>query len=284
MSTLISTAFAAGLVATVNPCGFAMLPAYLGFFLGGPDARTAVRTPLVAGSVAAGFLVVFAVSGALISAGLRTVVGAIPWLALAVGVGLVVGGIAQLVGRRLLPSVPGPGRARKDGSVGGMFVFGVSYAIASLSCTLPIFLSLIAGVAAAGDVWLSFAAFIAYGAGMATAVAGLTFAVAGGRQAVVARLRALTRYLDTVSGVIMTVAGGFIVWYWAAVLSVGGVELGSTGLVRWIDRTSAAATGFLGRNSVWVGGATLLVVVGALLRSKNVIDPTKRDPAEPHPG
>ena len=27
-------AFAAGLVSTVNPCGFAMLPAYLSYFVG----------------------------------------------------------------------------------------------------------------------------------------------------------------------------------------------------------------------------------------------------------
>ena len=30
----LGLAFAAGLVATINPCGFAMLPAYLSFFLG----------------------------------------------------------------------------------------------------------------------------------------------------------------------------------------------------------------------------------------------------------
>lgn len=284
MSALVSTAFAAGLVATVNPCGFAMLPAYLGYFLGGSDTRTQVRTSLVAGSVAAGFLVVFAVSGGLLSAGLRSVVDAIPWLAFAVGAGLVVVGVAQLAGRRLLPSVPGPGRARKEGSVAGMFVFGMSYAVASLSCTLPIFLSLIAGVAAAGDVWTSFAAFIAYGAGMATAVTGLTFAVAGGRQTVVARLRSLTKDLHTVSGVVMTIAGGFIIWYWVAVLSGSGVELGSTDLVRWIDRTSAAATGFLGRYAWWVAAATLATVVGVMLRPKNVVEPTEQDPSATHPG
>ena len=30
----LATSFTAGLVAAVNPCGFAMLPAYLSFFLG----------------------------------------------------------------------------------------------------------------------------------------------------------------------------------------------------------------------------------------------------------
>ena len=30
----LALAFSAGMIATVNPCGFAMLPAYLSYFLG----------------------------------------------------------------------------------------------------------------------------------------------------------------------------------------------------------------------------------------------------------
>jgi cytochrome c-type biogenesis protein len=261
MIPLFSTAFAAGMVATVNPCGFAMLPAYLGFFLADDPTREAKRTRVVALSVASGFLVVFTIAGLLISIGLRFVIDAIPWLALAVGVGLVVIGVAQLAGRRLLPSVPGVARVDQKGSVGGMFTFGVSYAIASLSCTLPIFLSLVGGVVAADSLTTSVLAFTAYGAGMATVVTGITFIVAGGRKTIVARLRSFSRHLDKVSGVVMVVAGAFISWYWATVLSGDGVALGTTGVVRWIDEASATVTGFLGRNAIPVA----MVVVGAAL-------------------
>ena len=34
MTELWGVAFAAGMVSTINPCGFAMLPAYLSYFLG----------------------------------------------------------------------------------------------------------------------------------------------------------------------------------------------------------------------------------------------------------
>jgi hypothetical protein len=50
-------AFTAGLVATVNPCGFAMLPAYLSYFMGLADddvaagGPAAVRRGLVIGAV-----------------------------------------------------------------------------------------------------------------------------------------------------------------------------------------------------------------------------------------
>ena len=286
MIALLSTAFAAGMVATVNPCGFAMLPAYLGFFLG--EDRKADRTGVVALSVASGFLVVFTVAGVLISLGLRAVVGAIPWLALAVGVGLVIVGVAQLTGRRLLPTVPGVSRARKSGSVGGMFVFGVSYAVASLSCTLPIFLSLVGGIVSADSLTTSVLAFAAYGAGMATAVTGVTLVVASGKKGLMARIRRLARHLDTISGVVMTAAGAFIVWYWATVLSGDGVALGATGLVRWIDRTSATVTGFLGRNA---GAAAVVVIAIAFFAwwsrsddGEKVASPTDRETSEPPRG
>lgn len=267
MNPFLTTAFAAGMVSTVNPCGFAMLPAYLGFFIGEDSGRKTERTGLVALSVASGFLVVFTVTGALVSVGLRAVIDVIPWLALTVGVGLVVVGLAQLGGRRLLPALPGPTRARKSGSIGGMFVFGVSYAVASLSCTLPIFLSLVGGVVSADSLATSVSAFGAYGAGMATAVTGVTFLVAGGRKTLITRIRRLARHLDTISGVVLVAAGAFIVWYWATVLAGGAVALGDTGLVRWIDRTSASATGFLGRNAGLVAAVVIVVAVAGWLTS-----------------
>lgn len=62
MISLLSTAFATGMVATVNQCGIAMLPAYLGFFLADDPAQEAKRIRIVALSVASGFLVVCTVA------------------------------------------------------------------------------------------------------------------------------------------------------------------------------------------------------------------------------
>ena len=64
----LAYAFGVGMVATVNPCGFAMLPAYLSFFLGlegaGDDARTNVlRALLIGATITAGFVAVFGVLG-----------------------------------------------------------------------------------------------------------------------------------------------------------------------------------------------------------------------------
>ena len=74
----LALAFAAGLVATVNPCGFAMLPAYLSYFMGIADARDG-GVPLgsalkVGAVVSSGFLLVFGVAGVLITVGFRVVI------------------------------------------------------------------------------------------------------------------------------------------------------------------------------------------------------------------
>lgn len=269
MTALLSAAFAAGMVSTVNPCGFAMLPAYLGYFLGEGRGRNRRHVGLVAGAVSSGFLVVFTAAGLLVGVGVRAVVTAIPWLALAVGIGLVVVGVAQLRGTRLLPYLPGPGRARQDLSLRGMFVFGVSYAVASLSCTLPIFLSLVGGVVAARTLPEAMLAFGAYGLGMATVVTGITAFVAVGRRSVIERVRPLARRMDAIAGWTMTIAGSFIVWYWATVLTGGAVALGANRAVRWIDQVSAWVTGIVGRNAVAVAVGLLALIAVAYLSDRH---------------
>ena len=150
MTAVLALAFGAGMVATVNPCGFAMLPAYLSYFMGiqdeGKSRAATLRSALVVGGVVSlGFLVVFGAAGIVISGvSTRLANDWIPWLALAVGVGLTILGLAMLRGFELKVGLPKAGRASTVRSYRNIFGFGVSYAIASLSCTLPVFLTLIA--------------------------------------------------------------------------------------------------------------------------------------------
>ena len=66
----LSLAFLRGMVATVNPCGFVLLPTYLMYFLGLEAGRTdneratVRRALLVGGAVTGGFMAVFVVVGA----------------------------------------------------------------------------------------------------------------------------------------------------------------------------------------------------------------------------
>jgi len=256
MTGLVAAAFAAGMVATVNPCGFAMLPAYLGYILGdrGSGRGSAL---VVGGAVSSGFVAVFVVSGVLVASGLRAIVTWIPWMALVVGIGLVVAGIAGLRGTYLFARLPGVRRTTRDRSLKGLIGFGASYGLASLSCTLPIFLSLVAGTVATGSVAESALVFTAYGLGMSLVVIALTLTVAAGRGRLAAAIRPLAARLNTVSGWVMIVAGLFIVWYWATVLIGGAASLGVNPVARFVENVASDIANFVAANPVLVGVGTL---------------------------
>src|SRR5688572_14798425 len=112
MGPELALAFSAGMVATVNPCGFALLPAYLSYFLGLDPGSTSsddggdgslpkapvVRALAVSAAVTLGFLVVFGVMGFAWSSISGLIGRRLPWFTLAVGALLVVLGIAMLRG------------------------------------------------------------------------------------------------------------------------------------------------------------------------------------------
>ena len=147
-------AFGAGLAAAFNPCGFAMLPAYMGLYMGTGDEEGTHpvtqlgRALLVGGAVTAGFVVLFGIAGVVIGIGARSVVGdVLPWLGLAIGVLLAVVGAWVIGGGKLYTAIAQQAAARigdpGQNNVPGYFLFGVSYGVASLSCTLPIFLAVV---------------------------------------------------------------------------------------------------------------------------------------------
>lgn len=276
----LALAFAAGLVATVNPCGFAMLPAYLSYFVGtGEDDETRVgamqRALYVGGVVSVGFLVVFGVTGVLISAGTagfqNAITTGIPWVAMVVGAVILVLGIAMLRGYELTVRLPKAKRARKGRGTGSVFAFGTSYALASLSCTLPVFLSVVALQVQRTDFLSGVATFLAYGLGMSMLLVGVTIAIGLGQHSLVGWLRRSVRYINKVSGVVLIVAGGYIVWFWGTTLASGAGALNSSGPFRFIESLSQTAFRVIGNNTLIWGlglGAIIVAAIGfVILRS-----------------
>ncbi len=281
----IALAFAAGMVATVNPCGFAMLPAYLSYFMGvdsGEDKSTAaaLRAALIIGAIVSlGFLAVFGFTGTLITAGFRSIIDWIPWVALVIGFAVIALGVALLRGFDLNVSLLKAGRARKGRDFRSVFVFGVSYAVASLSCTLPVFLTVVAGQVTTGNLISGVATFLAYGLGMALVLVALTVALALGKSSIVARFRSVMRHVNTISGVILIAAGTYIVWFWGTTLASGASSLDS-GAFRFIENLSQTALNFVNDNTVLVALALAVLVAGALVvvvRSRNYSAQTKEE-------
>lgn len=273
----VALAFTAGLVATLNPCGFVMLPAYLSWFIGTADdeARPDVASRLsralaVSGVVSATFLVVFTAVGLLFSAGALVIVDVIPWLALVVGAGVVVLGVAMFRGWKPAVALPQPSGGIRGRGAGGAVVFGLSYAIASLSCTLPVFLAVVAGTLTRTDLASGVATFVAYGTGMSLVLVAVAVAVA--RTALVKRLRLASRRMDRVAAVLLVVAGLYVVGYWAFTLAVPPGSADRSGWsqvaevpVRAVERVSSWSVG-----AVESGALPIAVVLGATIVAATV--------------
>ena len=106
-------AFAAGLVAALNPCGFAMLPAYLALVVRGSGERrrwpTAVgRAVAATAAMTLGFLAVFGTFGFLTVSLASTVQKYMPYVTVFIGIALVALGVWLLSGRELTLSLPNP--------------------------------------------------------------------------------------------------------------------------------------------------------------------------------
>ncbi len=265
----LAVAFAAGLVATVNPCGFAMLPAYLSYFIGidgdqsDTGAATLLRALAVGGVLSLGFLVVFGVTGVVFSLGFRAITDWIPWLALVVGIGIVLLGIAMLRGFELTVMLPKVKTGKKDRGYRSMFVFGVSYAVASLSCTLPAFIAVVATQLTASNVISGVATFVAFGVGMSLLLIVITVALAIGKRSLINRIRSSAQHLNRIAGTILILAGAYIVYFWVTNIS-SPATAGNTGIFRFVDSVSSWLTNLIGDNSVVFGLAFGSVVLAVL--------------------
>ncbi len=219
----IGFAVAAGVVASVNPCGFFMLPSYVAFQLGteeaGYDQQAAVsrvmRALLVGLTATLGFVMIFAAVGAIIAAGGSFLGRVFPFLGLGIGVLMVGFGAYLLVTHRYFGILSASRvQVTPRRNLGNAFVFGLGYAIGSLSCTLPIFLVVVGGALATQGFFESLGQFVAYALGMGFVVIAVTIGAALFRDAVSRWLRSALPHVHRASSFFMLGAGAYLIYYW----------------------------------------------------------------------
>ncbi|MEV4823060.1 cytochrome c biogenesis protein CcdA [Micromonospora sp. NPDC049274] len=215
MTAPLLLALTAGMLGAVNPCGFALLPAYLSLLVAGAsDARGAVGRALTAAAgLTVGYVVVFGAFGLALAPLAGWLRPRLPWLTVALGLLLLVAGCWLLAGRRL----PAPGwsaRApRLTRSWPSMALFGAAYALASLGCAIAPFLAIVVTSLQAGSTGRGLALFGAYALGMGLVVAVAALGVALLRDGLVARLRVAGALVPRLSGLVLLLAGGYVAWY-----------------------------------------------------------------------
>lgn len=265
--TGIGYAFALGLVAALNPCGFPLLPAYLASFV---DGGRGVDAGAIAGRVlrglraglalTVGFVLVFVTIGIPLAAGARLLIGWAPWLMIAVGAAMIASGILMLRGRSLRLPFPGLAAACSRSAV-PMVGYGVAYAVGSLSCSLPLFVAGVASTFITGSVATGLLSVLVYAFGMGVFVTGAAILVSLAGGALLRRAGRSLRIVPIIVAIVIVAVGVYLVAFWTASLVDPAA---ATSISAGSDLVSAGIGGWIGANPILTGGILVLIVAAGL--------------------
>jgi cytochrome c biogenesis protein CcdA len=272
---LVGLAFAAGLVAALNPCGFAMLPAYLLLAVrgqpheanSGPSTavgRAIGRALAATVGMALGFMAVFGSFGALTISAASTVQRYLPYGTVVIGLILIALGGWLLTGRELTALTPRPlgPRWAPTARLWSMFGYGVSYAIASLSCTVGPFLAVTAAGLRSGSVLTGVSIYLAYVGGLTLVVGVLALAAATASSAVAERLRRILPFVNRISGALLVLVGLYVAYYGVYELRLFSATVASPpdALISAAGRLQGALAGWVHQHGAWPWAVALAVV------------------------
>jgi cytochrome c biogenesis protein CcdA len=235
-AVIIGFAFSAGAVAFLNPCGFAMLPSYISYFVESNTQQIInkssnsrlilvrlTRGGLVGILVTAAFIATFGLAGIAISSIGIGIVKFLPWIAVSSGIVIIGIGIAKIFGRTVHMNIPSPrgllytaksGNERgKEPSFLNFFLFGIGYSIASLSCTLPLFLFIIFQGLSAGGIREGFIVFLSYALGMGSVMIAISLAISASNQTFVRYLKKLAPKMNIITSIVLILAGSYLIYY-----------------------------------------------------------------------
>ena len=277
---------AAGLIAAFNPCGFAMLPAYLSYFLGlesdnSDEREVGILNGLkVSLTLSLGFVFVFAIIGILTNtiiseASIEKQAG---YITLGIGIILVLVGVAMVAGYHPVLNVPRIHMGTSNRQLPSIFLFGISYAFVSIGCSAPIFFLTVGGSFSRDGIINGSAVFISYALGMSIVITVLTVGISIARSSITEKYKSIMKYLNPISGIFLSISGFFLSAYGWWEIQVSRGNYGTNPLVDLSLRGS-------GRLSNWVndvgGGrfamACLMIVVGILVWATRTKSESRRE-------
>jgi cytochrome c-type biogenesis protein len=209
-------------------------------------------------------MTVFTIIGAIVRGGGDVLIDWAKYVTIPIGLALAALGIAMLLGYHLPFTTPRLDKGGRDRTLASMYVFGVSYAIASIGCTLPLFISATLTSFTSKGAVSGVLLVLAYGAGMALVLTALTVTLALARGGLLAVLRRMMVYVDRVAGVFLVLAGLYLVYYW--IFNLRFDATGSTaggGVASTVESWSFDAQTWLQDRGGWVLGILLAVALGA---------------------
>jgi hypothetical protein len=199
----------------------------------------------------------------------------LPYVTVVIGIALVALGIWLLIGRELILRAPkSSARWAPTARLSSMFTYGLSYAVASLSCTIAPFLAVTGAGLRDGSLVGNVAIYLAYAAGFTVVVGALAVAAAMTTSAAADRMRRIVPYVNRISGVLLVAVGlyvGYYGFYEVRLFTANGNPqdpvIGAAG------RIQGVVAGWVHQHGGWpwivVLAALLVVATGAVWRASS---------------
>lgn len=222
MHGTLTFALVAGVFATFNPCGFAMLPAYLSLvILDSSDAASKSQQLLkalkFASLMGAGILSVFSLFALILFPISTSIQNYLPYITILIGSALVILGTLTLKrGIILLPKVWNP-NVSPTGNGKSYYLYGTTFALGSISCTIGPFLA-VTSRSLDTSLLSSLLNYLFYGLGFTMTIALLALATVFSRDLLIRKIRNLTHLIEIASAIILLFVGIYLIYF-------GGMEL-----------------------------------------------------------
>ena len=224
-TAIASLAFSAGLVSFVNPCGFALLPVYITYYFKNEGLEKSnlimkIFFGFILGIIVSlGFAFTFSIIGALVSyigKGLLKYVG---WFDLIIGIILIAIGFIYLFNLNSimnLSKLTNIGENLKSNKINNkyasFFFYGIGFAIASLGCTLPIFLLVVTAAIQSNGILNGIVTFLIYAAGMSIFMLLFSITIAVFKTFMEKSLKRATAYIYKLGSIIVIISGLYLIY------------------------------------------------------------------------
>lgn len=223
---LLLMAYTTGAVAFFSPCCVAMLPAYIGYFMGRKVGKKKLSLMQAVSKGASfgimttmGLLTVFIIVGILMAAAgtaVRPFLGKnLPWLILVVAIALIILGVLMLLEVNL--SIPVPMKAPSSKTQAGFYTFGIGYGLVALGCNFPLFLMLLTSSLKEDDFIGAFFIFLMYALGKGTLMMTLSLLLAAGKDLAVKKVMRVVPVMKKVGSLLLLIMGVYLLWYFSTI-------------------------------------------------------------------
>jgi cytochrome c-type biogenesis protein len=217
LETVLTVAFVAGVFATFNPCGFAMLPAYLSLAILDSSEKSSRATQIAkalkfSGLMGLGIVATFSLFSIAIFPISTAIQKFLPYVTALIGLLITLFGIALIFkGPILLKKIWSP-NVPPTGSWKTYILYGITFALGSISCTIGPFLA-VTSTSLGGSYLESLLSYIFYGLGFTVTIGVLAIATALSRELLIKRIRGASGLLEKIMGGLMAIVGLYLIYF-----------------------------------------------------------------------